>query len=60
LLDGKNQLIVAHGSTIRALIKYVESISDEDIDGVEVANGKPLIYEFDDKLNILNSNRKQN
>jgi len=57
LLDDKNQLIVAHGSTIRALIKYIEGISDEDIDGVEVANGKPLIYEFDDKLNIISSNR---
>jgi len=59
LLDGKNQLIVAHGSTIRALIKYIEGISDKDIDGVEVANGKPLIYEFDDKLNIISSNRTE-
>ena len=57
LLDGKNQLIVAHGSTIRALIKYIENISDEDIDGIEVANGKPLIYDLDDKLNIISSNR---
>lgn len=59
LLDGKNQLIVAHGSTIRALIKYIENISDADIDGVEVANGKPLIYELDNKLNIINSNRTE-
>ncbi|WP_057765896.1 2,3-bisphosphoglycerate-dependent phosphoglycerate mutase [Companilactobacillus tucceti] len=58
LLDGKNQLIVAHGSTIRALIKYLERISDKDIDGVEVANGKPLIYELDSKLEIIESNRK--
>ena len=57
LLDGKNQLIVAHGSTIRALIKYIENISDKDIDGVEVANGKPLIYDLDEKLNIISSNR---
>ncbi|MFC6322880.1 2,3-bisphosphoglycerate-dependent phosphoglycerate mutase [Companilactobacillus baiquanensis] len=59
LLDGKNQLIVAHGSTIRALIKYLERISDKDIDGVEVANGKPLIYELDDKLEIIKSNRNE-
>jgi len=59
LLDGKDQLIVAHGSTIRALIKYIEGISDKDIDGVEVANGKPLIYDFDDKLNIISSNRTE-
>jgi phosphoglycerate mutase, BPG-dependent, family 1 len=59
LLDGKNQLIVAHGSTIRALIKYIEGISDKDIDGVEVANGTPLVYDFDDKLNIINDNRQR-
>jgi len=59
LLDGKDQLIVAHGSTIRALIKYIENISDEDIDGIEVANGKPLIYELDNKLNIISSNRTE-
>lgn len=58
LLDNKDQLIVAHGSTIRALIKYLEGISDTDIDGVEVPNGDPLIYELDDKLNIIKSNRK--
>lgn len=59
LLEGKNQLVVAHGSTIRALIKYLEDISDKDIDGVEVANGKPLIYELDSKLNIIKSNRME-
>lgn len=58
LLDGKDQLIVAHGSTIRAMIKYLEDISDENIDGVEVANGEPLIYEFDSRLNLLKTNRK--
>lgn len=59
LLEGKNQLIVAHGSTIRALIKYIEGIGDKDIDGVEVANGKPLIYEFDKELKIVDSNRQK-
>ena len=58
LLDGKNQLIVAHGSTIRALIKYLEDIGDLDIDGVEVANGVPLVYDMDSKLNIIKSNRQ--
>lgn len=53
LLDQKNQMIVAHGSTIRALIKYIEDISDEDIDGVEVDNAQPIIYEFDDKLKLI-------
>ncbi|WP_268912762.1 2,3-bisphosphoglycerate-dependent phosphoglycerate mutase [Lentilactobacillus sp. SPB1-3] len=54
LLAGKNQLVVAHGSTLRALIKYLDNISDENITEVEVPNGKPIVYEFDGKLNILN------
>ncbi|CAM2779076.1 2,3-bisphosphoglycerate-dependent phosphoglycerate mutase [Fructilactobacillus fructivorans] len=53
LLDGKNQLVVAHGSTLRALIKYLENISDKGIDGVEVKNGRPIIYTFDPDLDIL-------
>ncbi|MGF2384242.1 2,3-bisphosphoglycerate-dependent phosphoglycerate mutase [Lentilactobacillus otakiensis] len=53
LLDGKNQLIVAHGSTLRALIKFLENISDADIPNVEVPNGKPIRYDFDQNLNII-------
>lgn len=53
LLDNHNQLIVAHGSTLRALIKYLDKISDKDIDKVEVPNGKPIVYEFDSRLNII-------
>ncbi|MFC6164430.1 2,3-diphosphoglycerate-dependent phosphoglycerate mutase [Lactiplantibacillus dongliensis] len=52
LLAGENQLIVAHGSTLRALIKYLEHISDTGIDGVEVANGVPICYDLDDQLRI--------
>lgn len=52
LLLGNNQLVVAHGSTVRALIKFIEQISDTKIDGVEVANGEPLVYTFDDQLNL--------
>ncbi len=53
VLQGKAQLIVAHGSTLRALIKYLEAISDTGIDGVEVANAAPIIYELDEKLQII-------
>lgn len=42
---------VAHGSTLRALIKYIENISDEDIDGLEIANGDPIFYQVDAQLN---------
>lgn len=48
LLQGQNQLVVAHGSSLRALIKYLEEISDQDIDGLEVENGQPLLYDLDD------------
>ena len=53
LMDHKNQLVVAQGSTLRAMIKYLERISDRDIDGLEVANGEPIIYTMDDWLNIV-------
>ncbi|MCH5464879.1 2,3-bisphosphoglycerate-dependent phosphoglycerate mutase [Levilactobacillus tujiorum] len=52
LLDGHNQLVVAHGSTLRALIKYLDGVADEDISRVEVANGEPIQYDFDDRLNV--------
>lgn len=50
LLAGHDQLIVSHGSTLRALVKYIEGISDDQIDQVEVLNGQPIIYQFDDHL----------
>lgn len=53
LLAGKNQLIVAHGSTLRALIKYLDRVPDADIAKVEVANGEPIRYDFDAHLNVL-------
>ena len=53
LLNGENQLVVAHGSTLRAMIKFIEHISDQGIDGVEVANGTPIIYELDHRLKIV-------
>lgn len=50
LRAGRHQLIVAHGSTLRALIKYLEQISDEAIDGLEIANGDPIFYQVDAQL----------
>jgi 2,3-bisphosphoglycerate-dependent phosphoglycerate mutase len=48
--SGKKVLIVAHGNSLRALIKYLDSISDSDIVGVNVPNGVPLVYELDENL----------
>lgn len=53
LIDGHNQLIVAHGSSLRALIKYLDDIPDDQIDQVEVPNGKPILYQFDEHLNVI-------
>ena len=54
LINGKDVLIVAHGNSLRALIKYLENISNDDIMNVEIPTGKPYVYELDDNLNILN------
>lgn len=48
-------LIAAHGNSIRALIKHLDGISDEDITGVEIPTGDPLVYELDDDLNVAGS-----
>jgi len=47
---GKRVILVAHGNSIRALIKHLDQISDEAIMGVNVPNGNPLIYELDNEL----------
>lgn len=46
----KKVFISSHGNTIRALVKHIDGISDEDIEDVEVPTGIPLIYVLDDKL----------
>ena len=50
LKKGKNVLVVSHGNTIRALVKHIESISDRDIERVEIPTAVPLVYELDDRL----------
>ena len=50
LRDGQRVLIAAHGNSMRALIKYFDGVSDADITGVNVPNGVPLVYRFNDDL----------
>lgn len=57
LLAGKNVIVAAHGNSLRALTKYVEQISDEDIMNVEMATGQPVVYDLDDKLNIVSKEK---
>jgi len=54
LSAGKNVLIVAHGNSIRSLMKYIESISDEDIETTEMIFGTALIYTVDNSGKQLN------
>ncbi len=51
---GKRVIIAAHGNSLRALVKYFDNISDEDIIGVNIPTGVPLVYEFDDNFNAIN------
>jgi len=50
---GKRIVIAAHGNSIRAMIKYLDGISDDDIVGVNIPNGQPLVYELDASLKPL-------
>ena len=48
--SGKRVLIVAHGNSLRALVKHLDKISDEDITELNIPTGMPLVYELDDDL----------
>ena len=50
LRTGETVMISAHGNSLRALIKHLSNISDEDIVGLEIPTGKPILYELDDDL----------
>lgn len=49
---GKRVLIVAHGNSLRSLVKYFDKLSDAEIIDVNIPTGVPLVYEFDDKFNV--------
>ncbi|MBV5296059.1 MAG: 2,3-diphosphoglycerate-dependent phosphoglycerate mutase [Curvibacter lanceolatus] len=48
--SGKRVVVAAHGNSIRALVKYLDNIGDDDIVGVNIPNGIPLVYELDADL----------
>lgn len=52
LLDNKTVLVAAHGNSLRALAKHIEHISDDDIMGLEIPTGQPLVYELNDDLTV--------
>jgi 2,3-bisphosphoglycerate-dependent phosphoglycerate mutase len=50
LRAGHTVLVAAHGNSLRALVKHLDQISDEDIAGLNIPTGMPLVYELDDDL----------
>ncbi len=48
--DGKRTLVVAHGNSLRALVKHLDGLSDEEVEELEIPICQPLLYEFDDDL----------
>lgn len=53
--SGKRVLIAAHGNSLRALVKYLDGISDQDIVGLNIPTGVPLVYELEDDLKPIRS-----
>ena len=51
--NGKKVMIVAHGNSLRALVKHLDKISDDKILGLNIPTGTPLVYELDEALNPL-------
>ncbi len=52
--EGKKVLIAAHGNSLRALVKYLDNVSERDIIELNIPTGMPLVYELDDELKPLN------
>ena len=50
LASGETVIISAHGNSLRALVKHLSDISDEDIAGLEIPTGQPIVYDFDDTM----------
>ena len=53
--SGQRVVVSAHGNSMRALVKYLDGISDDDIVGLNIPNGIPLVYELDDALKPIRS-----
>lgn len=51
--EGKRVLIVAHGNSLRALVKYLDNLSDDEIINLNIPTGIPLVYELDDNLKSI-------
>ena len=52
LLDGKNVLVVAHGNSLRSLVKYLLNLSEDEILKFEIPTGTPLVFDLDENLQV--------
>jgi 2,3-bisphosphoglycerate-dependent phosphoglycerate mutase len=59
LENKENVLVVAHGNSLRSIIKYLENISDDDIMSVEIPTGVPYVYELDDQDKPITDTSKE-
>lgn len=53
LKEGKDVLVSAHGNSLRSIVMYVENVSKEEILKVEIPTGVPIVYTFDENMNLL-------
>ena len=56
LQDGKTVLVSAHGNSLRAITMYVEKISEQEIPKLEIPTGVPVVYTYDDSMNLIEKN----
>lgn len=55
LRGGKNVLVVAHGNSLRALVQYLDQLSEEKVVELNIPTGQPLLYDFDAEMNVISS-----
>lgn len=55
LKAGRNVLVTAHGNSLRALVKYLQSIPDDEITGLNIPTGIPQLFELNDELEVVSS-----
>lgn len=53
LREGRRVVVSAHGNSLRALVKHLSNIADEEIVALEIPTGQPIVYEFDEELNAI-------
>ena len=54
--SGKKVMVVAHGNSLRAIVKVLSKVSDADITELNIPTSIPLVYEFDENFNVLRHN----